>query len=72
MAVSIYEYDEELHMKTEREIWYNTGVEQCNQLTAILIDLGRLDDLKRATQDRAYQEQLMHELLPSLESSESK
>ena len=35
-----------------------------NQLTSILIDLGRIDDLKRTTQDRAYQEQLMAELLP--------
>lgn len=23
--MSIYEYDEELHMKSEREIWYNNG-----------------------------------------------
>lgn len=76
MAVSIYEYDEELHMKSEREIWYNTGVEEgraaglaqgehrLNTLNSILIDLGRLDDLKRATGDKEYQEQLMIELLP--------
>ena len=35
-----------------------------NKLNSILIDSDRLDDLKRATQDRAYQEQLMIELLP--------
>ena len=34
-----------------------------NKLNSILIDLGRLDDLKRATEDKAYQEQLMVELL---------
>ena len=83
IKVSIYEYDEELHMKSEREIWYNTGMEEghksglaqgleqgesrlarVNQLYAILIDTGRLDDLKRATQDRTYREHLMAELLP--------
>lgn len=75
IKVSIYEYDEELHMKSEREIWYNTGkieereagesrLSRMNQLHSILIDMGRIDDLKRATQDRTYQEQLMAELLP--------
>ena len=91
MAVSIYEYDEELHFKTlfeeghesgyteGREAGLTEGVKQgeirlarVNQLNSILIDLGRLDDLKRATQDRAYQEQLMAELLPSPASDESK
>lgn len=72
IKVSIYEYDEELHMKSEREIWYNTGIEdgreqgerRLNKLYSILIDLGRLDDLKRATGDREYQVQLINELLP--------
>lgn len=69
--MSIYEYDEEAHMKSEREYWYNTGLEegrklgenQLNRLNSTLIDLGRLDDLKRATWDKIYQEQLMIELL---------
>lgn len=71
IKVSIYEYDEEAHMKSERELWYKTGLEEgrellarVNQLYSILLDTGRLDDLKRATKDRAYQEQLMRELLP--------
>ena len=79
IKVSIYEYDEELHLKNEQEYWYTTGVEdgiergmeqgeirliRVNRLHAILIDTGRLDDLKRATQDKDYQEQLMNELLP--------
>lgn len=80
IKMSIYEYDEELHMKSEREYWYNTGMEEgraagleqgeihlsrVNQLYSILIDANRLDDLKRATQDKEYQDQLMSELLPS-------
>lgn len=68
IKVSIYEYDEELHMRSEREIWYNTGCEQgenrVNKLHSILIDMGRIGDLKHATQDKAYQKQLMGELLP--------
>ena len=41
------------------------GERRLNKLHSILIDLGRLDDLKRATKDKAYQEQLMIELLPA-------
>ena len=70
IKMSIYEYDEEAHMKSEREYWYNTGVEEgrelsenrLNRLHSALIDLGRLDDLKRATKDKSYQEKLMTEL----------
>ena len=74
--MSIYEYDEELHFKTLRDEGYESGyaegheagLEQgesrLNKLYAILIELGRFDDLKRATGDREYQEQLISELLP--------
>ena len=65
--MSIYEYDEELHFRTlleeGRELRKNL-LSRVNQLTSMLIDLDRIDDLKRATQDRTYQEQLMEELLP--------
>lgn len=68
IKMSIYEYDEELHLKSEREIWYNTGLEEgesrLNKLYSTLIELDRLDDLKRATQDKIYQKQLMTDLLP--------
>ena len=47
---------------------YEVGLEQgesrLSKLCTILIESDRLDDLKRATQDRTYQEQLMAELLP--------
>ena len=72
IKVSIYEYDEELHFKTlleeGREQGLAQGLEQgeirVNKLHSILIDQGRLEDLKRATQDKDYQEELMAELLP--------
>ena len=72
VKMSIYEYDEELHFRTLREEGFAAGLEQgkirlarVNQLNSILVDTGRLDDLKRAAQDKEYQEQLMSELLPS-------
>ena len=68
--MSIYEYDEELHFKTLREEGRELGLEEgeirlarVNQLYSILIDMDRIDDLKRATQDKTYQEHLMAELL---------
>lgn len=75
IKMSIYEYDEELHFRTLLEEGREAGLEEgrelrenllsrVNQLTSMLIDLDRIDDLKRATQDRTYQEQLMEELLP--------
>ena len=71
IKVSIYEYDEELHLKTLYEEGVEDGRKQereqgeirVNKLNSILIDLGRIDDLKRATLDKTYQEQLMNELL---------
>lgn len=69
--MSIYEYDEELHFKTLIEEGREEGMKQgelrlarVNQLNSILIDMNRIEDLKRATQDKAYHEQLMAELLP--------
>ena len=46
------------------EVGMEQGESRLNKLYSILIDLGRLDDLKRATGDRGYQEQLMTELIP--------
>ena len=71
IKVSIYEYDEELHFRTLREEGFAEGLAQgenrvnrVNRLISILIDAGRIDDLKRAAKDKSYQEQLMSELLP--------
>lgn len=38
------------------------GIERTNKLTRILLEQNRTDDLKRATEDSAYQEQLFREL----------
>ena len=42
----------------------NESTERINTLNSILIDLNRLDDLKRATKDKDFQMQLIIELLP--------
>ena len=47
-----------------KKLGLEQGEIRLNKLYSILLDMGRLDDLKRATQDKAYQEQLMNELLP--------
>ena len=41
------------------------GQSEINALNRILIKAGRFDDLARATEDAAYQQQLMAELLPT-------
>ena len=64
VKVSIYEYDEELHFRTLREEGLAQGENRVNMLNSILIDAGRIDDLKHAVKDKSYQEQLMRELLP--------
>ena len=48
-----------------KKLGLEQGESRLNQLYSILIDLGRIDDLKRATKDKSYQEQLMVELLPN-------
>ena len=41
------------------------GQSEINALNRILIKAGRFDDLARATEDAAYQQKLMAELLPT-------
>ena len=76
---TLFEEGHESGYAEGREAGLTEGVKQgeirlarVNQLNDTLIDLGRLDDLRRATQDRAYQEQLMAELLPPPTSGESR
>ena len=64
-SVSIYEYDEEKHMRQEREVSREEGriegAENVLELTRLLIAAGRLEDLKRATEDKAYSQVLFKE-----------
>ena len=74
IAVSIFEYDEEKHLKSERELAYKNGEDagiekgialgreegekRFSELLQILMKAERSDDLSRAISDQHYREQL--------------
>ena len=70
IAMSIFEYNEEQHLKSEREQAYQNGRDdgiavgrkegesQLVRLLQILTDAGRSEDIKRITTDQTYREQL--------------
>lgn len=76
--VSIYEYDEEKHMRMEREQSYATGKaegielgkvegiiqerDRMNQLILKLTELGRLEDITKAAEDPEYEKKLLEEV----------
>lgn len=69
-AMSIYEYDEEKTMRQMREESFEngyasgkkTGEMRINNLNQKLAELGRVEDIIKASQDSEYQEELMREL----------
>lgn len=65
IAVSIFEYDEEKHMKSEREEWreigHKEGRDALTQILRSLIEAGETEELQRVLSDSAYQEQLCRE-----------
>lgn len=73
IAVSIFEYDEEKHMKSERKEWREIGYREglaegmkagedtLAHLLKSLMDAGDREKLQRALSDSAYREQLCRE-----------
>ena len=67
--MSIFEYDEEKHMRSERKEWREIGREEglaegenrVVQLMQKLMDAGKTEEIKRALSDPAYREQLYQE-----------
>ena len=75
--MSIFEYDEEKHLKNEREFGYQKGHEagmqaghkagrlegesRVNALILKLIESGRESEIIKAATDKAYQEKLFKE-----------
>ncbi len=57
--MSIFEYDEEKHMKNERE----EGREELARMLKSLMDAGETEALERALSDRGYRESLYHEYM---------
>lgn len=69
IAVSIFEYNEEEHLKSEREIAYRNGCEeglvqgeeQFARLSKLLLGMRRTDDLLKAAEDAEYRKKLYRE-----------
>ena len=77
IEMSIFEYDEERHLKDEREFGYQrgheaghkaglkegiqTGESRVNTLFLKLIESGRKDEIEKAVTDKMYQEKLFKE-----------
>ena len=62
IAMSIFEYNEEQHLKNEREQAYQNGYKEGESrlayLLQILTDTGRRDDINRIITDQTYREEL--------------
>lgn len=73
IAMSIFEYDEEKHMKSEREEWreigrtegrtegLQIGLDNLSLLLNSLMNAGKSEEVQHALSDRAYREQLYRE-----------
>ena len=65
IAVSIFEYDEEKHMKSERKEWQEIGRKEGRDNLASLLqsltDAGKTEEVQRVLTDKDYREQLCRE-----------
>ncbi|MDE7177571.1 MAG: hypothetical protein K2O59_07105 [Lachnospiraceae bacterium] len=65
IAVSIFEYDEEKHIKSERKEWREIGRKEGSdnlaKLLQSLIDAGKTEEANRAISDSEYREKLLKE-----------
>lgn len=59
-----YKEQMDAEFKRGEEKGIEKGADKINKLNQILIDSGRLDDLKRATNDKEFQNKLISELIP--------
>ena len=57
-----YKRDKYAQLHYVTRIGREEGAKQINELNKRLIELGRIDDLKRAVEDSDYQEQLLKEM----------
>ncbi|MBD5516707.1 MAG: hypothetical protein HDR06_19260 [Lachnospiraceae bacterium] len=67
IAVSIFEYDEEKHMKSEREEGLKIGLDNLSLLLKSLMEAGKTEELQRVLSDKEYREQLYWEYFPKNE-----
>lgn len=62
LGMLLEEFDVKKFVKTMREEGMEEERSRINKLNSILLEQNRIDDLKHATEDSAYQEQLIKEL----------
>ena len=55
------EYDEQAHIKNEKEISFEEGEETLAALIQYLLAAGRMDDVNRVTTDAQYRRELYKE-----------
>ena len=64
-SMLLTEYDEQAHIEYEKEISYEEGKaegrDKISQLIQLLLSANRIEDIDRATKDKAYCEELMKE-----------
>lgn len=77
IAMSIFEYDEEKHIRNEKELSYRMGMEEghrtgleegekrgedrLNRLHKKLLDENRIEELRKSVEDESYQKKLFEE-----------
>ncbi len=65
IAVSIFEYDEEKHMKSERKEWLTKGLEKGSDTLAVLLqslmDAGKSEEVDLVLHDSDYRRKLLKE-----------
>lgn len=67
IAVSIFEYDEEKHMKSERKEWREIGREEGSdslaELLRFLSETGKTEEINRVLYDSNYRKKMLKQYL---------
>ena len=58
------EYNEEVHIKNEKQISFEDGLDKMSNLYLKLEELNRLGDYSKAVKDPVYRNQLLKEFFP--------
>lgn len=61
IEMSIFEYDEEKHLKNEQEFWKKKGEVRLAKLMQLMLDNGRSEEFQQVLTDSEYREQLYKE-----------
>lgn len=59
--MSIFEYDEEKHLKSERKEWHEKGIDNLARLLKSLMDAGKPEEVERILNDSEYRMKLVNE-----------